>query len=94
MRTKRLIVIVFLAVAGIAFFLYRFVLGQWSADQLVVSKETTYITAQLDEEGYPDYFAALNQRLSEGVSSDNNAAIPFFRVIGPGDIPAASRGIL
>jgi hypothetical protein len=46
---------------------------------IAVSKETTFVTKPLDKDGYVDYFAALNQKASEGVTVDNNAAVLFAK---------------
>jgi hypothetical protein len=50
---------------------------------VTISKETTYITEPLRSNGYPDYVAALNQRLSEGVTPENNAAVLLWKAMGP-----------
>jgi hypothetical protein len=54
--------------------------------KVTISKETTYITEPLRPDGYPDYLAALDQRRSEGVTPENNAAVPLMRALGPGII--------
>lgn len=51
-----------------------------------ISKETTYITEPLREDGYPDYVAALDRRLREGVTPENNAAVLLWKAVGPGEI--------
>jgi hypothetical protein len=48
-----------------------------------ISKETTSITEPLDADGYPDYAAALHQRLQRGVTPDNNAAVLLWKAFGP-----------
>ena len=53
---------------------------------VTISKETTYITEPLRADGYPDYIAALNQRLSKGVTPENNAAALFWKALGPHEI--------
>ncbi len=58
---------------------------------ITISKETTYITEPLDEDGYPDYVAALNQRCSRGVTPENNAAVLFWKAMGPAGIPTERR---
>lgn len=50
---------------------------------VTIAKETTRITEPLREDGYPDYLAALNQMASEGVTPENNAAVPFWQAMGP-----------
>jgi hypothetical protein len=47
-----------------------------------ISKETTYITEPVDEQGYVDYLKAINQRQSAGVTVENNAAVAFVKSIG------------
>ncbi|MBN2022158.1 MAG: hypothetical protein JW809_05145 [Pirellulales bacterium] len=51
-----------------------------------ISKETTYLTEPLRKDGYVDYVAALNKRSSEGVTPENNAAVPFWKAMGPEEI--------
>jgi hypothetical protein len=51
--------------------------------KITISKETTYITEPLRPDGYPDYVAALNERMSEGVTPENNAAVLLSRALGP-----------
>ncbi|MCA9184533.1 MAG: hypothetical protein KDA99_02900, partial [Planctomycetales bacterium] len=55
---------------------------------LVVSKATTRITSPLDKNGLPDYVAYLRALESEGVTAENNAAIPLWRAMWPGDLDA------
>jgi len=59
--------------------------------RVTISKETTYITAPLRKDGYPDYVAALNERCSRGVTPENNAAVLFWKAFGPGEIPKPHR---
>jgi hypothetical protein len=50
--------------------------------RVTISKETTWITAPLREDGYPDYVRYLNEKLSEGVTVENNAMAPLARTMG------------
>jgi hypothetical protein len=59
--------------------------------KITISKETTYITEPLRADGYPDYVAALNQRMSEGVTPENNAAVLLQQAFGPNEIPKKLR---
>ena len=59
--------------------------------KITVSKETTYILEPLRPDGYVDYIAAINRRCSEGVTPENNAAVPFCRALGPKKIDSAIR---
>ena len=58
---------------------------------MTISKETTYVTEPLRKDGYPDYVAALNQRCSQGVTVENNAAVLFWKAVGPGEINTRYR---
>src|SRR5262249_30968825 len=51
--------------------------------RFTVGKETTHVTGPLRKDGTIDYAAALNQRLSRGVTPDNNAAVLFWKALGP-----------
>jgi hypothetical protein len=51
--------------------------------KITIGKETTYVTAPLDEDGYVDYAAALNERLGQGVTSANNGNVLLWKAIGP-----------
>ena len=53
------------------------------APAITISKETTRITGPLDEEGYVDYLAALNEQGSRGVTPENNAVVLLWRAMGP-----------
>ena len=59
--------------------------------KITISKETTYITEPLRPDGYPDYVAALNQRMSQGVTPENNAAVLLIQALGPGIISDNNR---
>jgi hypothetical protein len=58
---------------------------------VTISRETTYITEPLRADGYPDYVAALNQRMSTGVTPENNAAALFWKAMGPAKIDSKDR---
>ena len=58
---------------------------------VTISKETTYITEPLKSDGYPDYIAAMNRRSSQGVTPENNAAVLFWKAMGPGEINKDDR---
>jgi hypothetical protein len=51
--------------------------------KFTISKETTYVTEPLDKDGYIDYARALNQRLRQGVTPENNANVLLWKAIGP-----------
>ncbi len=92
-RRLRWILLALLILVLIApfFLLAWFLANRWSHDDLIISKETTYITEPLDELGYPDYAAALNQRMSNGVTPENNAAVLLMQAAGPKEIPVEKR---
>ncbi|HYT92655.1 MAG TPA: hypothetical protein VEL76_28320 [Gemmataceae bacterium] len=48
-----------------------------------VGKETTYVDGPLTKDGYIDYAAALNKRLSVGVTPENNANVLLWKAFGP-----------
>src|SRR5262249_37221929 len=58
--------------------------------KITIGKSTTDITQPLDAEGYPDYVAAINERMSEGVTAENNAAVLLVQAMGPGSYPSAA----
>lgn len=47
----------------------------------VISKETTYVTGPVRKDGTIDYVAAINERLSAGITKENNAAIPMLEAL-------------
>jgi hypothetical protein len=51
-----------------------------------ISKETTYITEPLRKDGAVDYVAVLDQRFRQGVTPENNAAVVFWKAVGPQEI--------
>jgi len=53
---------------------------------IVVSKQTTYITAPLRPDGLPDYQKYVRDKLREGVTPENNAAVLMWQATGPGDL--------
>ncbi len=58
---------------------------------ITISKETTFITEPLDADGYPDYVAAMNRHCSRGVTPENNAAVLFWKAVGPAEIEPERR---
>jgi hypothetical protein len=51
--------------------------------RFTVGKETTHVTGPVGKDGYIDYAAALNQRMRQGVTPDNNAAVLLWKALGP-----------
>ncbi len=58
----------------------------FGGSKLVIGPETTFVNGPLTAEGLIDYEAALHERLSVGVSPDNNAAVLIDRAFGPAAI--------
>ncbi|HSQ56585.1 MAG TPA: hypothetical protein VLM40_12655 [Gemmata sp.] len=62
-----------------------------SLGTFTIGKSTTYITGPVDATGHIDYAAALNERLSKGVTPENNANVLFWKALGPNPLgPAAN----
>ena len=61
---------------------------------IIISRETTYITEPLAEDGLPDYEAYVWNKYGKGVTPENNAAVPIWRAVGPNPIPEKIRGEL
>ena len=59
--------------------------------KIAISKETTWIEGPLREDGYVDYVAAVNRHYGKGVTPQNNAAVPLWRAIGPGELEEEFR---
>ena len=56
-----------------------------------ISKSTTYITAPLGPDGFPDYLAFVNERYGKGVTPENNAAVLAWRAVGPKEVKEPLR---
>lgn len=59
--------------------------------KIVISRETTYLTGPLDPNGGVDYLAAMREKLSAGVTPENNFAVPFWKVMGPEHVHESHR---
>lgn len=59
--------------------------------QLTIGRETTYLDGPVSADGYVDYVAALNQRQSAGVTTENNAVVLLIQAYGPEIISAEAR---
>jgi hypothetical protein len=56
----------------------------WPGSQsFTVGPETTYVTGPLDKDGYVDYVTALNERLRQGITPENNANVLIWQALGP-----------
>ena len=54
--------------------------------RIVVSRQTTYITAPLKPNGLPDYGKYLLDKSREGVTPENNAAVLLWQALWPGEL--------
>lgn len=61
---------------------------------IVVSKETTHLTEPLGDDGLPDYAQVVLAQQREGVTQENNGAIPFWQAMWPGEFTPKERGIV
>jgi hypothetical protein len=59
--------------------------------KITIDKATTFITKPLRADGYPDYSAALNELMREGVTPENNAAVLLQQAFGPTEVPKELR---
>ncbi len=58
------------------------------APRITPNKDSTYILQPLRDDGFPDYFAALNQRCQGALQPEGNVAIGLLQAFGPSAIPA------
>ena len=61
---------------------------------IVVSPATTYITEPLTPDGLPDYEQFVLNRLREGVTPQNNAAVLLWQALGPGEVDGKHRSLV
>jgi len=54
-----------------------------SQPRFTIGKDTTFVTGPVDKEGYIDYCSALNERLRQGVTPENNACVLLWKALGP-----------
>lgn len=62
-------------------------------EKLRIGPDTTFIDGPLKADGTPDYIAAMNAKLSEGVTPDNNAGLILIKILGLERTPEQSRQI-
>ncbi len=76
-------------------FLLLLVLFLWQlfgpSPRIIVSPQTTYITAPLKPNGLPDYGRYLLDKSGEGVTPENNAAVLLLQSVGPCRLDAAQQ---
>ena len=54
-----------------------------SKSGLTISRQTTWFTGPLTQSGQVDYPGAINRRLGQGVTAQNNANVLFWQALGP-----------
>lgn len=62
--------------------------------RIIVSPQTTYITAPLAENGLPDYEKHYRDSFRQGVTPENNAAALLFEALGPDDLDPKDADVL
>lgn len=62
------------------------------ADNIRISRETTYLLEPLRDDGQVDYLAALNQTNSRDLNPEDNAMVWLMRAFGPNEIDEETRG--
>ena len=72
----------------VGYFLFQ-LLGPDS--KIIVSKETTYITEPLADDGLPDLEAYIIDSCRDGVTPENNAAVLLWQAIWPGELSEEQR---
>jgi hypothetical protein len=60
-------------------------------DKIIISRETTYILGPVNADGTPNYVKYLDEKYSQGVTPENNAAPLLLRAFGPDMLPAETR---
>jgi hypothetical protein len=63
----------------------------WFSPRIVVSRQTTWLTAPLANDGLPDITAYHLARSSEGVTVENNGAIPLLQAMWPAHLDSAQQ---
>lgn len=59
--------------------------------KIIVSYETTRLLGPLNPDGTVNYLAALNEKYSQGITTDNNAAVLLLQAFGPDWLPEETR---
>ncbi len=73
---------IIMTIAVLGFVVWRLALF-FVGDQLEIAPETTFVNGPLTADGLIDYETALHERLSDEITSDNNAAVLIDRAFGP-----------
>lgn len=72
---------------------WRLVTVLFATPAIRISPETTVVDGPLAPDGFVDYFAVINDRMSAGVTPENNAAIPLVQALGPAALEGAADEI-
>ncbi|MEM9657725.1 MAG: hypothetical protein AAF961_05120, partial [Planctomycetota bacterium] len=85
-----------IALAAATLLLIGYLLYSWfgPAPGIIVSRETTFVTEPLGADGLPNLPQAILQRSREGVTPENNGAIPFWQALGAGDMDRKDFALL
>lgn len=76
-------------------FALLFVAQLWGPNpKLRISPETTFITSHIGPDGYPDYKAYLHSGLDSDMPVANNAAVPIWRAMWPGELSAKDMPLI
>jgi hypothetical protein len=78
-----------LLMAGISFFINY--LMQERHRRITIARDTTYVMGPVLADGSVNYLAALNNRFAEGVTPENNAAVPLYLATNPKNFPTPWR---
>ena len=87
----------FVLFGGIAFVLFVGYMAYQlltPAGPIAVSPQTTVITEPLADDGLPDYAAHLLSKMKEGVTPENNGAIPFLEAMWPAGIAPINQPVI
>ena len=63
---------------------YRVIDVVWFGPSIHIAPETTVVEGPLGPDGFLDYFAVINERMSAGVTPENNSAVLLVQALGPG----------
>lgn len=66
----------------------------WPPGAIEISRNTTFLTKPLADDGLPDYSKYLLDQMRKGVTPENNGAIPFLQAMWPAEIDVAHRAVL
>jgi hypothetical protein len=65
--------------------------GPSGLSRITVSRETTWLTEPIGDDGCIDYLAAINRMAGEGVRPEDNAVVPLVEAFGPGFLAGADE---